>query len=274
MLCLAPPALGAAFTLQWDPNAEPSLAGYRLYYGTASRSYETRMDVGNVNTYYYVTGLQDGVRYYFAVTAYDQQGRESGYSNEVTAKRNVPPTAMITAYPSSGRAPLTVTFIGVGTDPDGSVVGYAWDFGDGGFSNNQSPSHTYASQGTFTVTLTVSDDEGATATAQAQIAVYPPNRPPALEASVSPIKGAPPLAVSFRAEASDPDGVISWQRWEFGDGDFSNDPVCSHVYAEEGIYKATITVADNEGAVATRAFEIKVNAAPSRPKGVRFAGSR
>jgi PKD repeat protein len=273
MLCLAPPALGAAFTLQWDPNAEPSLAGYRLYYGTASRSYETRMDVGNVNTYY-VTGLQDGVRYYFAVTAYDQQGRESGYSNEVTAKRNVPPTAMITAYPSSGRAPLTVTFIGVGTDPDGSVVGYAWDFGDGGFSNNQSPSHTYASQGTFTVTLTVSDDEGATATAQAQIAVYPPNRPPALEASVSPIKGAPPLAVSFRAEASDPDGVISWQRWEFGDGDFSNDPVCSHVYAEEGIYKATITVADNEGAVATRAFEIKVNAAPSRPKGVRFAGSR
>lgn len=266
-------ALGAAFTLEWDPNRETNLAGYRLYYGTASRTYETRIDVGNVTTYR-LTGLLDGVTYYLAVTAYDQQGRESDYSNEVTARRNASPTAMITASPTSGRTPLSVSFIGLGTDPDGRIVGYAWDFGDGGFSSLQSPSHTYASQGTFTVRLTVSDDEGATATAHVQITVHPPNRVPTLEASVSPIKGAPPLAVSFRAEASDPDGVISSQRWEFGDGEVSNDPVCDHVYAEEGTYKATITVTDNEGAVATKSFDIKVNAAPSRPKGVRFAGSR
>lgn len=272
-ICPQASALGAAFTLEWDPNTETNIAGYRLYYGTASRTYEARIEVGNVTTYR-VTGLLDGVTYYLAVTAYDQQGRESGYSNEVTARRNAPPTAMITASPISGRAPLTVSFIGAGTDPDGMVVGYAWDFGDGGFSSSQSPSHTYASQGTFTVELTVSDDEGATATTQIQITVHPPNRAPVLEASVSPIKGAPPLAVSFRAEASDPDGVISWQRWEFGDGDVSNDPVCSHVYGEEGTYQATITVADNEGAVATKSFDITVNAAPSRPKGVRFAGSR
>ncbi len=276
-MCSAPcpraSALGAAFTLEWDPNQEANLAGYRLYYGTASRTYETRIDVGNVTTYR-VTGLLDGVTYYFAVTAYDQQGMESGYSNEVTARRNAPPTAVITASPTAGRAPLGVSFIGVGTDPDGRVVGYAWDFGDGGFSILQGPSHTYTSQGTFAAKLTVSDDEGATATAQVQIIVHSPNQAPVLQAEVSPTKGAPPLAVSFRAEASDPDGAISSLRWEFGDGEVSNDPVCSHVYAVEGTYNAAITVTDNDGAMATKSFDIKVNAAPSRPKGVRFAGSR
>ncbi|HEY5593629.1 MAG TPA: fibronectin type III domain-containing protein, partial [Nitrospiria bacterium] len=68
--------------LSWDPNSEPDLAGYKVYYGTAPGSYGTPIDVGN-QTAYTVMGLGYGT-YYFAVKAYDATGNQSGYSNEVT----------------------------------------------------------------------------------------------------------------------------------------------------------------------------------------------
>jgi len=73
----------ANVTLAWDSNAEPDLAGYIVYYGTASRIYPNTVDVGKVNSFE-VTGLTSGQTYYFAVTAYDSQRNESSYSNEIT----------------------------------------------------------------------------------------------------------------------------------------------------------------------------------------------
>lgn len=75
--------LAANVTLAWDPNTESDLAGYKLYYGTASGVYGTVISVGNQTTYT-VTGLPAGT-YYFAVTAYNTEGLESGFSNEVSA---------------------------------------------------------------------------------------------------------------------------------------------------------------------------------------------
>ena len=74
----------AQMRLAWNPNTESDLAGYKVYYGTASRTYGSCIDVGNVNIST-VPGLTQGVTYYFAVTAYDSYGNESGYSNEVYA---------------------------------------------------------------------------------------------------------------------------------------------------------------------------------------------
>ena len=73
----------AQVTLAWDANSEPNIAGYKVYYGTASRVYNWYFDVGNVTTYS-VTGLTDGSTYYFAATAYDTSGVESTYSSEVS----------------------------------------------------------------------------------------------------------------------------------------------------------------------------------------------
>jgi hypothetical protein len=86
LLCLMPfvfaeTIMAAEATLAWDPSSG-SVAGYKLYYGFASRSYSTEINVGNV-TQYTVTGLQDGRTYYFAVKAYDSQGNYSDYSNEL-----------------------------------------------------------------------------------------------------------------------------------------------------------------------------------------------
>jgi fibronectin type 3 domain-containing protein len=68
--------------LAWDPNPAPDVAGYKVYYGTAPRTYGPGIDVGNV-TSYALTGLVKGRRYYMAVTAYDKSKRESGFSDEV-----------------------------------------------------------------------------------------------------------------------------------------------------------------------------------------------
>src|SRR3989475_6293918 len=104
VLCsLSPTSSSAAqVTLTWDANTDPDLAGYKLYYGTSSRSYQLSVDVGNV-TSYTLSGLLEGQIYYFAATAYTVSHNESGFSNEVSkAIADVtPPTVSLTA-PANG----------------------------------------------------------------------------------------------------------------------------------------------------------------------------
>jgi hypothetical protein len=70
-------------TLEWDPNTEPNLAGYRLYVGTTSGAYGRSVNAG-LATSCTVTDLLGGHTYYFAATAYNTSGAESTKSNEVT----------------------------------------------------------------------------------------------------------------------------------------------------------------------------------------------
>ena len=70
--------------------------------------------------------------------------------------------AVVSVDPTSGAAPLTVSFAGSGSaDPDGNIVSFAWDFGDGQTSSEADPTHTYATPGTYTVRLTVTGSEGS-----------------------------------------------------------------------------------------------------------------
>ena len=81
------------------------------------------------------------------------------------------------ATPTSGTAPLPVTFAGAATDPNGDPISYHWDFGDGTSANSANPSHTYTSTGVYQAQLTVTAG-GDTATS----------------APVSITVGAPPVA--------------------------------------------------------------------------------
>ena len=69
--------------VEWASNSEADLAGYTVYYGTDARIYSTSADVG-MSTSHQISGLVDGVTYYFAVTAYNASGAESLYSEEVS----------------------------------------------------------------------------------------------------------------------------------------------------------------------------------------------
>ena len=79
----------AQVTLAWDANTDPGVAGYKLYYGTASRTYGTPVDVGKV-TQYTLTGIEEGKNCYFAVTAYDTNRNESAFSTELECFTLVP----------------------------------------------------------------------------------------------------------------------------------------------------------------------------------------
>jgi hypothetical protein len=90
----APFAFPYSVTLTWNAptkNADGTplvdLAGYKVYYRSSSGNYSQNINVGDVTTKT-VSNLTDGLDYYFAVTAYDISGNESGYSNEVSAQQN------------------------------------------------------------------------------------------------------------------------------------------------------------------------------------------
>jgi PKD repeat protein len=85
---------------------------------------------------------------------------------------NQPPNADFTSSASG----LTASFTSTSTD-DGTITGYAWDFGDGTTGSGPAPQHTYATAGTYTVTLTVTDDQGATGTATKDVTVNQPTTP-------------------------------------------------------------------------------------------------
>jgi type IV pilus assembly protein PilY1 len=101
-LVLCQSALAAQIKLAWDSNGESDLAGYKIYYGTSSKSYTGSVDVGNV-TSYTLTGLTQGQTYYIAVTDYNTSGNESGYSSEVSG------AATETTLPASGTPPTVST---------------------------------------------------------------------------------------------------------------------------------------------------------------------
>ena len=82
-------------TLSWDANSEQDIAGYKVYWGTASGVYDQFNDVSQTTAP--VSDLTVGVRYYFAVTAYDLSGLESGYSDEVSTLVSPPPSPTSTS---------------------------------------------------------------------------------------------------------------------------------------------------------------------------------
>jgi PKD repeat protein len=103
---------------------------------------------------------------------------------------NQPPVAYPISIPGGGAAPIAVTFSGSSSyDTDGTIVSYAWTFGDGGTGSGPSVSHTYTTAGTYQARLTVTDDKGATGSDFVTINVTPPsttvNAPSNLTASVS-----------------------------------------------------------------------------------------
>ena len=80
------------------------------------------------------------------------------------------------ATPTSGTAPLDVTFASTGTnDPEGQPLTYAWDFGDGASSSLDAPVHTYTTVGNYTARLSVSDGETTSLSDPIQVTVG--NRP-------------------------------------------------------------------------------------------------
>jgi len=152
---------------------------------------------------------------------------------------NTFPVASFTASPLSGPAPLSVAFSAMlSEDPDGFILKWEWDFGNGESAVGESISHTYDTPGTYDVTLRVTDDDSATATASRTITVTAAEEPggagagPTASFTATPLVGAAPLSVTFNASASAYAGhAITYYSWNFGDGVTGTGMTTTHTYA-------------------------------------------
>ncbi len=266
------PALGMVseqLHFQWSYDISlPGLAGY-LIYQDAQRLL-TINDPTTLATDYTVD-VKPGTTVIFTMTAFDVNGKESAisapYSFDVPLEvvQNLPPTAALNLSTTTGKAPLVVNFSGVGsTDPDGTIVSYTWDFGDGASASNSTASHTYTIPGVYTVTLTVTDNVGATNTAKATVTILAANMLPKASLNLSTGSGEAPLVVDFFAEGStDSDGTIVSYAWDFGDKGSASTSTASHTYTTAGMYTVTLTVTDNDGGVGTAQRTVTVSAPPA-----------
>lgn len=176
---------------------------------------------------------------------------------------NHAPVATASATPTSGQAPLAVSFTGSGsTDPDGDTLTHAWQFGaTGATSTVANPSYTYTAAGTYNAVLTVTDPSGATSSSSVSITVTAPpaaNLPPTASFTVNPTNGVAPLNVNFDgAASSDPEGGPLTYSWSYGDGTANGTGVsATHVFNAAGTFTVMLTVTDNAGLTGTASTTI------------------
>ncbi len=136
-------------------------------------------------------------------------------------------------------ADSTVNFI---DQTPGSITQWLWDFGDGNTSTVQNPQHTYASSGTYTVSLQVTNSNGCrNETSQVLVLFDKPTA--AFTASVA-CAGTPTTFTDLSTTVSG--NIVSWN-WNFGDGGQSNLQNPQHTYADPGTYLVTLVVSNSLG---------------------------
>ncbi len=100
------------------------------------------------------------------------------FDEEVVLPENIPPVARIRFVPAIGVTGREVVFLGVTSyDPDGEILFYSWDFGDGGTAERGSVRHIFSQAGEYTVVLTVTDSRGAQASTSLTFTVRDPGKP-------------------------------------------------------------------------------------------------
>ena len=175
----------------------------------------------------------------------------SGGSNTVTkdayvtvSQDSVAPSASFVATTTSGFTPLTVKF--VDTSINGPTA-WVWTFGDGNSEFEQNPTHTYTSEGTYTVTLTATNSIGSSTATKLDYISAELNEPIA-SFSADVTSGTAPLMVQFNDTSQN--APTSWT-WNFGDDTTSNvrDPL--HKFTSAGSYSIILTVRNSVGSNTT-----------------------
>jgi len=195
--------------------------------------------------------------------------------------RQIPPTnkkpVADPGGPYTAKIGQVITFNGSGSfDPDGRIIFYRWNFGDGSSEIlDKLPQHSYSDPGLYVVTLTVVDNDGRSAIRNTSVLIsgqiYTDVPPDAM--FQTPSTGTINTAVIFDASTSrDSDGTIVGYRWDFN-GDGVNDtgwltsPTITHVFSSRGSYLVTLEVKDNDGLISSFSSPITVQNAVKKSPG-------
>src|SRR5436190_1582984 len=224
-----------------------------------------------------VTGLSAGT-YTFRLTVTDDKGATASDDVNVTVNSSPPPPNQpptVNAGADVTTTATSVTLNGSASDPDGSIISYAWSkiSGSGGTigsPNSASTTITGLSAGTYTFRLTVTDDKGATASDDVIVTVNsvppPPNQPPTANAGPDQTINFPVLrSATLSGSGSDPDGSIvsySWSKVSGIGGNITSPNSASTTVTGlvVGTYIFRLTVTDDKGATDTDDVTITVRA--------------
>ena len=163
--------------------------------------------------------------------------------------QNQPPVAR-SGGSYAGHPNERITFNGENSyDPDGYITSYSWSFGDGATAQGEIVSHTYTSQGSYTVTLVVTDDKGKTDSSQSTVVIVKANNPPEIQSSanINPGELSTQLTVTVTdKDGDDISGTISWDDGESTAISLSAGQTItrSHTYGDYGSYSIKISAND------------------------------
>ncbi|MDP4282827.1 MAG: PKD domain-containing protein [Bacteroidota bacterium] len=149
---------------------------------------------------------------------------------QVNANPEVNFSAPVTA---SCQAPFTVNF----TNSSSGGASYLWNFGDGSISTIQNASHTYLSEGSYTVKLIVTNASGCKDSLVKNNFIQ--IKSPTVSLNNLPQKGCAPLEHTFTANVNSVDAITNYQ-WNFGDGNISNSISPTYIYNSPGSYTVTL----------------------------------
>ena len=199
------------------------------------------------------------------LTVTDDDGLKGRLTRGVYVRINTPPVAAFSFVPEQPTVGVEIQFNDESEDPDGEIVSWHWNFGDGSVSDEQNPTHVYIAKGDYQVTLTVTDDQGLSDTVTQVVSLV--NSPPEADFSWTPERPAARQEVVFSAEATDPDpdDMVTSYTWDFGDGTTGSGEEITHVYSDPGVYEVQLTVTDSNGASSsvTKSITVAQNKRPS-----------
>ena len=242
-----------------EPDVASGVKNVTLWYRTEKDWIATNMIMQNGVWNAFIPGQNESVSVSFFIETFDTAGNKATTSvfDYAIFSPNYSPIIVLMYSPIITYTGVSINFDGSASyDPDGSIVSYLWDFGDGNTSSLSKLTHFFTENGEYSVTLTIVDNEGAVSSKVA-IQIVKNRSPVAILIENSTIIDRKQV-VSFDASGSyDPDGVIVSYLWDFGDGTSGTGAIVNHSYLESGVYTTTLTVTDDDGGT-DRIFVTKV----------------
>src|SRR5437667_1727998 len=174
-----------------------------------------------------------------------------------TSSQTVPvasaPSVSFNYSPTSPEAGSPVTFTSTTTGGVGPFT-MIWLFGDGGTSNANPTTHTYATSGSFTANVTATDANGVKAISAKSVTVAPPLTVSFTETPSSPTTGQ---VVTCTAATAGGVGTVSYS-WSFGDGATSTGNPVTHTYTSPASFTVSVTATDSDGVAAVSSQTLTV----------------
>lgn len=196
----------------------------------------------------------------FSYSAHDGQLLSEPVEASITVRNVAPEVSFVS--PGVADEGATVSFQAIGSDPGGDPLTYTWDFGDGGSAFEAYATHTFASDGAYTVKVTVDDGDGGQGVATAVMQIR--NLPPNVTAFADQLQIDEGSSIAFSVEASDPGDDPLTFSWSFGDGQTATGASPTHVFGDDGLHVVRVVARDDAGAEASSQLQVWVrNVAPT-----------